>query len=270
MIELTENGKLDFGKGIPYSGPDSRILSSHRELGTEYDVLIFTDSKGGTHTTAEWPTWTELVIERLEERGLTYLFICRPKEITIFFTLMNFLKGNAISFKYLVTNLGFVDFTPKKIEFMHDIIAQNPFPDNLQNLKFKVLGKYKLSDGQLADLYTFDYGDVESLIAREIESRFDYSLLLGCLEFSSEIKIERQRPPAFFEQLKRSNSFIFNIAQRSSSIHYIQPLKYQLPGLPLMSYDAVHFTEAGHSVNFEIIKPLVDSYIIGHSQRRGI
>lgn len=262
MYNLSSTDYFKFGKGMTNKNSDFRIISSHKIFKKKYDVLIFTDSKGSTLNSVEWKTWTELLIDQLEKHNLSFLFISRPKEITIFFTLITFLKSNPIRFNYLITNLGFVDFTPKKLEFMNDIIAQNPFPSNKNEYKFIGLGKYKLNSGDYAELYTFNYGNIEHKIAKELEKRFSYSLLLGCLEFSKDIKIKRDRPAKFFEQLKVSNNFIFNVSQSSNYIHYIQPLKYQFNKFSLLSYDAVHFTKEGHSNNFNIIKPFIDYYIL--------
>jgi len=37
-------------------------------------------------------------------------------------------KNNTLKFKRLITNIGFVDFTPKKESIIDDFIGQNPFP----------------------------------------------------------------------------------------------------------------------------------------------
>lgn len=264
MIDCSKLKSLSFGRGIPYNGPDFKIMSSHDRLLENYDVLIFTDSKGTASRPAGSMTWAQLVLEELAKHGLSYLFISRPRDLTIFFTLMNFIRENPLSFQYLITNVGFVDFTPKKIEYMKDILEQSPFSEQDVSLKFRFLSKYRLSNGELADLYTFEYGSIEPIIAAELEMRFKYSLLLGCMEFSSDIRTERERPNAFFSQLKRSNQFLFDVAQRSNSIHYVQPLKYQSSNESLLSYDAVHFTQKGHIANYALILPFVRNYIIGN------
>lgn len=138
MKPLTFKNFFNFGEGIINQNKDFKILSSHED-GEDYDLLIFTDSKGTSIGDEVGKEWTTLLIKKLKSKGISYLFVSRPKEMTVFFTLLNFLELNNIKFKKLVTNVGFVDTTPKKEEFIDDIFSQCPF-DN------KKLKKYSLCE----------------------------------------------------------------------------------------------------------------------------
>jgi len=270
---IDKRNKFDFGKGDVNEYSDFLLKSSHKDVQKYYDVLVFTDSKGSVanfvdHST-EYVTdlednslWTDELIKQLEKQNLSFILVSRPKILTIFFTLINFLKNNDITFNYLITNIGFVDLTPKKMENMEDIVLQTPSEKYQKGLSYRKLSPYKLSSGEKQHLYTFNYGDIETDIVKELESRFSYSLLIGCLEFSENIKIPRERPIDFFRQLNNTNRFLFDIANKSYKVHYLQPLKYPYGNLPALSLDAVHQSDIGHVVMFKLLKPYIETYFV--------
>ena len=134
------------------------------------------------------------------------MLITRPKELTIFFTLINFLKNNQLKFKYLISNLGFVDLTPKK-KFIVDIIHQNPFEYDLLN-STKSLCDYKLSDGKIEKLYSIQYDSfIIEKIAYFLSENFNKCFLIDSFEFNKKINIDRKRPKEFYTQLKITNEF---------------------------------------------------------------
>lgn len=263
MYNLTLTGTLSFGRGMDNADADFRVFSTCPEIAPAYDVLIFTDSKGSVSDIPGSPCWTDMLAEQLSSEGRSCLLIVRPKVLTTFFTLLNFMAGNRITFRSLITNVGFVDFTPKKEEYMIDIMDQAPTSEIRSCLSYRKLSTYQLSSGEEQPLYTFEYGAIEERIARLLAERFEYSLLTGTMEFSSDIPIPRQRPPEFFSQLRATNEFIFKVAQHSHSVHFVQPLKFPLSCFgEVLSLDAVHFTEYGHRKIYEILSPLVARYIV--------
>jgi len=271
MYNVIENmDYYQFGPGKCNDYSDFKIKSSSQRPLKHYDVLIFTDSKGSVDTFVDDSKgyskdlinedfWTDKICEQLETQGLSFLFISRPKILTIFFTLINFLMNNNISYNYLITNLGFVDFTPKKEENMQDILLQSPYTKS--ELSYKKLSPYKLRSGIVDYLYTFNYGKIANNLAKDISKHFTYSLLIGCMEFSQSICIPRERPIDFFNQLKKTNEFLFEISNLSSRIHYFQPIKYPYDYLVKLSEDAVHFTQDGHNYLFKLLKPYVKFYL---------
>lgn len=248
MIDLTAKNHFDFGKGNENKNSDFRVLTSN--ISNNYDVLIFTDSKGTNVDKIGVKEWTSQIIDYFERNQITYLFISRPKEITIFFTLLNFLKLNNIQFLNLISNLGFVDLTPKKEEFIDDIIMQNPFQN--QKLYKYELCDYKLSSGEIAKLFSVDYLTISKDIADTIKEKFNKIFLIGTFEFNSKINIKRKRPLEFYIQLQETNKFIELICSYYEQFIFIN-VNIDLPNNAHdLSYDAVHFTQAGHDKNANI------------------
>lgn len=235
--------KLDFGLGKENINEDFRIISNLPDLCKNYDWLIFTDSKGSSINN-DIDTWTDSIINFWDLNHNSYLFICRPKEMTILFTLVNFLNNNKIQFKKLLTNVGFVDTTPKKHEFIKDIFAQNPFYSKVLK-KYKVC-KYLLNSGLKVMLYSVDYVAVSYEISIVIDKCFEKIYFIETFEFSYEIKIERTRPIEFFKQLLEANKLIKLICNYSEKFKIIN-VNYDIPNNEcILSFDAVHFTKEGN------------------------
>jgi hypothetical protein len=188
------------------------------------------------------------------------LYICRPKEMTIFFSLINFLSRNDIHFNHLLTNVGFVDFTPKKKNFVEDIFNQCPFHGLSEDL-FVSLGEYPLSSGKIEALYSFNYQGLEPQIALALSSRFIKAWLIGTPEFTEKIRIERQRPREFFSQLKKTNLFLSNLSQRYDRIDYVQPFGTIPVDESVLSFDAVHFTAVGHQILYDRMVDVLNIHV---------
>jgi hypothetical protein len=242
MIDLTLNSDLSFGSGKNNNNADFRILAS--ELSVSYDFLIFTDSKGTSIGNNKANEWTIQILNLLETNSFSFLFVSRPKEMTTFFTLLNFINYNDIIFTNLITNIGFVDLTPKKAEFIDDIISQNPFPnEKLQKIE---LCEYILNSGKLATLYSLNLFDVSKQIAAKIKNNFSNAFFIETFEFDSEINIDRVRPTEFYSQLKVTNKFLKLICSYFDSFNLIAVNENLPKNCDELSYDAVHFTQAGH------------------------
>lgn len=263
MLFNIDTKKFLWGPGSENIGADFLILSSEPELLDHYDFLIFTDSKGMTLKQDEVSsTWTHMLATERTEAGFTVLLVTRPKVITVFFTLVNFVRNNSVKFDFLITNLGFVDHTPKKKEFLEDLVHQLPDSFPLNELSLKDLGTYKLSSGKEELLFSYNYSTIPELIGYELNRSFRFCVLIGIIEFNSKIKIDRVRPEYFFEQLRTSNEFIFNITKKSPSMIFFQYLRAPLSYPEKISYDAVHFTSFGHKQLFQNIKVLLSNYNI--------
>jgi len=252
-----QRDSIKFGAGENHQDKDFRIVSSADTLQNKYDVLIFTDSKG-TSLERTGKDWTDLLIRELNKKKLSYLFISRPKTLTIFFTLINFLKNNAFRFRYLITNMGFVDLTPKKQIFVDDILAQNSFPSNKYTINN--FTPYTLSSGLTENLYSVNILSCAQQIAQFLSKSFKYSLLISTMSVHPQVPIKRNRPAEFFSQLKVSNQFIFSITTHTGNLHYLDVLNHQSEHHPLKTYDAVHFTQLGHDLMAQIITPYIWNY----------
>ena len=99
-----KRGSFHFGPGLDYHGDHFRILSSHAAARGDYDVLLFADSRGSAVEKPGEPSWVDLLLRDLEGRGMSFLAVTRPKDLTVFFTLLNFLALNPVRFGTLVTN----------------------------------------------------------------------------------------------------------------------------------------------------------------------
>ena len=254
MIDLTNNNNFDFGIGLENKNSDFRILCSN--ISNNYDLLIFTDSKGTSIGDCANKEWTIQIINNFKLNKKTFLFISRPKEITTFFTLLNFLKLNKIKFQNLISNVGFVDFTPKKEEFIDDIITQNPFKNYKIN-KY-VLCDYTLNSGETVKLYSINYLNLSKEISELLGKKFNKIFLIETFDFKSDIKIKRKRPLKFFTQLNEGNKFIKLICSQSNQFLFVN-VNNKLPkNGNTFSYDAVHFTQNGHDKLAEIcIKKII-------------
>ena len=109
---------MKFGIGEISTSSENQMLTSNDFL-NKFDFLIFVDSRGLSINNNSYSyTYFRNLIEFLEENNISFLAISRPKNLTTFATLCNFLKLNEnLHFKKLITNLCFVDCTPKKRKY---------------------------------------------------------------------------------------------------------------------------------------------------------
>lgn len=178
--------------------------------------------------------------------GLRYLIVSRILENTVYFSLINFLQLNGISCKTLLTNMGLVDFTPKKKEVIEDILLQKKSALSNVDIPVERLEDYVLASGERAPLYSINLLGHEAAVADKLLSQCEVVYLLESTEFPPECVFQRPRPPSFYSQLKQTNTFLVGMARRSDRIKIIEP--------PLIhgnwaefSYDGIHFTADGHA-----------------------
>jgi hypothetical protein len=172
--------------------------------------------------------------------------------LTTFFTLINFFERNNNSCKHLITNLGFVDCTPKKKEFIDDLLIQAPKLIKSRDLNLFEMGEYTLNDGSTEMLYSIDYRAVINVLSTQIAKFAFFTHLITTIEFKSDLKISRKRPDSFYLQLKKTNQFLKEISNTNSRITLIKSIvdsqKFTKP--EDLTYDAVHFTKLGHQILF--------------------
>ena len=70
MIDLTLENYFDFGKGNENKNSDFRVLTSN--ISNNYDVLIFTDSKGTSIGDSRGKEWTSRIIDSFETNQKEY------------------------------------------------------------------------------------------------------------------------------------------------------------------------------------------------------
>ncbi|MDP5254337.1 MULTISPECIES: hypothetical protein [unclassified Vibrio] len=242
----------------PLIGEDSTsqnnlTLHSSSQVLKEYDWLIFTDSRGleRDDKTKIENTWIYKTCEYLKKNKHSFLVISRPKNLTTFSTLINFLELNEISFKGLITNVGFVDCTPKKRTAVNDIKLQ------LNNLQIseqeeKVFSSYELNNGNKEQLYSISL-DKKAIthIQKVLKKHFSTQLLIKTPIIPKDKEFQRKRPNEFYEQIEETNSLIDNIANGIGAI------TVDFPRHILETFDGVHFTDKDHDLVYALLKKMI-------------
>ncbi|WP_260260063.1 hypothetical protein [Vibrio intestinalis] len=231
---------LKFGPGEVSNSESNVSICSSSSLKENYDWLIFLDSRGLERDCSRHETWLMKLCGLLSDYKISYLVISRPKNITTFPTLINFLSLNKFRFKNLITNLGFVDCTPKKSCFVHDINDQiKPF--YFDKLPLLDLNDAIMSGNERIDLYTLRYNDEYlSYLSCVLKNNFDSSYLITTPIVDQSVQFPRKRPLSFYNQIGKSNEIISVIAEKSSS--YI----IDTNGLDIGTFDGVHYTKSDH------------------------
>ena len=239
---------LEFGRGEVSTSFENRVYLSNEKL-KEFEFLIFFDSRGLTIKDNNYTnTYTETLINNLVNRNISYIAISRPKNLTTFATLYNFLKLNPdLKFKELITNLGFVDCTPKKTENILDMELQiSQFSESKNNIiEFE---NTKLSCGNFEKLKSIEYSEnYKNELLSFFSSQFNEIYFINTPLISEDIEIERKRPKSFFTQIKVTNDLLDEFSQYNQN---------QLINIKSFhcTYDGVHYTKEEHKIIFEKIK----------------
>jgi hypothetical protein len=231
---------LNFGVGESSTSENNICFSSSKELLCEYEWLIFLDSRGLERDCSIEKTWLFKLCASFDERNISYLAVSRPKNITVFATLVNFINLNDIHFTRLLTNLGFVDCTPKKNVFIKDIEKQIKefFYHNLSICTFP---QYLNSDGELINLYSLQYNDVYlNSVAKYLSFSFAERYFITTPLTEPSLAFKRQRPDCFYKQLGITNNLIRAISTLSGT------KVIDVAALCLTTFDGVHFTDSDH------------------------
>lgn len=238
-----------YGFGEDSIGKENFLFTSRCNF--SFDYLVITDSRGRmTSQSVIEKSFLYLLKEYFENISKTYIIISRPKNLTVFPTLFNFLKLNPkFKFKKLITNLGFVDCTPKKENNIEDIMSQINQFSSINN-KIKDHEKYYLNNGSSEILKSIEYSNEYIIeLNRLFNQKFEKCYFINTPIVSKDIKIERKRPQTFFTQLYKTNELIkciVDINQKKNILIDIEDFNY--------TYDGVHYTNKGHQLIFDKIK----------------
>ena len=218
------------------------VMRSNCRLDT-VDLLIFLDSRGISRSFEN--SLAHKIISTTKRR---FLCICRPLELTTWATLYNFLSVNPIKPQQLITNLGFVDFTPKKASIFEDARQQVEAGMGPDIASSAFVENYVSSSGEIIDLfsmtYTDRYRDNVNIALQNIRT-----YILNTPPLTPDIKLERFRPRTFFEMIATTNEF--NRKVQAELVIDFEPWDETL------TYDGVHFTAAGNSHIFRRIAEYV-------------
>ena len=180
----------------------------------------------------------------LLDKNKKYVAINRPLNLTTWATLWNFLKLNNINPNCVITNVGFVDFTPKKKsnvkEALYQVNHMNPdCTDGIENL-----GRYKdkLSENTI---YRIRYNSIYTKMIQELVSHHK-TVIVKTPDFDSNSKIERARPLSFFRGINESNKFYDNLDN-------CEKIELEMFS-EKESYDGVHYSSVGNDIIFAKLK----------------
>ena len=247
---------LDYGVGEISHSLENKTFYSAFNSGDKINYLLFFDSRGLAIDDANNcdNALMQKMISKLETDGKSYLAICRPKNVTIFATLINFLKSNNLEFEILISNLGFVDYTPKKNSLIYDMKKQisMSYSNNVGSVS---LEKYTLANGTKEELQTLLYDNkyiqnIQNILIK----RFNKIFLLNTTNFPKSINIQRKRPGSFFEQIAKTNTLIKKIVKVDCDrMHLIDISTVFKNNYSLYTFDAVHYTSKGHKVVYDFL-----------------
>lgn len=232
-----------------------------------FDLLIFADSRGFS---IENPlsSWTSRLFRYAKRKQLSAVVVVRPRDLTGLFTLYNFLKASPLQFRSAVCQVGLGEFTPKTDDALQDLRLQHEVHFRDHDFSIRSLDKMLVikSDGpvgeplaQYEQTYTIDISSpaIESAFVSLLESRFDYSLILGALALDKAARLARMRPASFFDQVRQSNAYLCDLAKGSRSIHYLEPIKGWRTDSSAFLHDGAHYTDRTHGSICEVVKAIL-------------
>lgn len=231
-------GYLKFTGDQLNSGHD--FICSSNSKTRNFDYLLFFDSRG---VNSDYDSsFAKMLIERVSSLGKTYLIVCRPLNLTTWATLIGFLSLNDLVPRKIITNMGFVDFTPKKSTILFEAIQQVDSAVGPNVAKMKLIEVYPDLDNTMMDLYSMEYSEQYLDAINEISRKYEL-IILNTPPTRSDISIQRKRPKSFFSSQIVSNSF-------NSLVKDATVVDFELFN-ESHTYDAVHFTPLGNKLIFD-------------------
>lgn len=240
-INCPNFGRLEVVGDRLNDGNDFVVRSSGRR--DVLDYLLFLDSRGIGRGFEG--SLADRLVSQISQRGGRYLLLCRPLELTTWATLINFITLNKLNPAKIVTNMGFVDFTPKKQSILQNASQQVEFLVGKGVAESYAVQDFVSSRGEEIPLYSMTYGSayrkcIEAIVVRQP------TVIINTPLVDPAISIERERSRAFFSALTDSNEF-------NRSISGAQVV--DLPDFDkMLTYDAVHYTSRGNDVIFDKVK----------------
>jgi hypothetical protein len=209
----------------------------------QIDTLLFFDSRGVSYQFDN--SLADQIISNLPE-NCTFLLVSRPLEITTWMTLYNFIQLNKIIPRKIITNMGFVDFTPKKMSVIEKSISQYSLFFSKNDASIVFLEKYQTQNEGVLDLFQQIYPK-KFIFALEGMLKSCKTLILNTPLLVPGFHFERIRPTSFFDSILKTNQFNHSLKLPSIVIDF-QSLDNN------KSYDGVHYTSIGNILIFSQIK----------------
>ena len=238
-----ENDEIFLGYAELSNSPENFIIKS---ITSEYyDYLIFIDRRGAKVEKNSISS-IELLRSYFEKMEFSYLIVSRPLNLTIVATLLSFFDNTIIKFGRVVTNVGFVDTTPKKKNTLLDIKSQ------LEELgidyKYQSLGYFNLANGINEELGTFSISENSiNAIAKKLKNTNSKLYFINTPEVLSKKGFTRNRPESFYSQIYKSNKLVKKISDEAGG----NLIDISKAGID--TFDGVHFTDIGHKICYKIL-----------------
>jgi len=234
-------GPLQVMGDKPHLGHDFVVHSN--AITSSFDYLIFLDSRGISKQ--YYRSLAHMLIRKVCQSRKTYLLVCRPLELTTWATLYNFLHMNRLDPRKIITNMGFVDFTPKKKSLLESAQQQVEFFLGRGVAETRYLEHYHSVSGVEIPLYALSYSSTYKRAVEEIATK-SHLVVMNSPNTSSCQKIARPRPATFYHAINESNSF--NQSIRGAVVINFPDFNETL------SYDAVHYTDLGNEIVYNKVK----------------
>lgn len=212
-------------------------------VGKNVDTLLFFDSRGISKQFEN--SLVDQIIKALPE-SQSFLLVARPLEITTWMTLFNFIKLNKLKFHRIITNMGFVDFTPKKKSIIEISLDQYDLYFSKNQATVSFLEKYNTINEGEVDLFQQSYPSHFKTALEEILNSVN-TIILNTPELIPGFKCARNRPSSFYSAILKTNIYnsSFNI---NGNVIDFEPFDV------LQTYDGVHYTDKGNDYIFKRLK----------------
>jgi len=206
----------------------------------EYDFLIFLDSRGFSFETKK--NLASFFLKKIKKQKI--LIIIRPLLMTTWGTLNNFLYLNPkIKFKFLITNMGFNDFTPKKKILAKNVLKQSNYLFKNKQLKIKFIEKFTDEKNKEINLYNVNFNKKYLIhLNKQLPNKKLILINTPPLKKNSFFK-KRLRPKSFFSMINRS----INFNKKIKTLKIINFTSFNEKN----TYDGVHYTDNGYKQIFK-------------------
>ncbi|MCG9900343.1 MAG: hypothetical protein MH132_10110 [Hydrotalea sp.] len=209
----------------------------------EVDTLLFFDSRGISKQFDN--SLVDQIIKNLPSSH-TFLLVSRPLEITTWMTLYNFILINKIIPKRIITNMGFVDFTPKKMSIIEKSTCQYDLFFSKDEASVIFLEKYLTKSDGVIGLFQQAYPQKFYFALHNLLNSFN-TLILNTPLLVPDFLFERDRPSSFFDSLLLTNNFNHSLKINGKVVDFNAFDNSK-------SYDGVHYTDKGNTHILECIK----------------
>lgn len=207
--------------------------------GQKSTELYYFDSRGSRTTDSDSKSLYEYIITNHIVNDQDLIIEVRPLELTTFASLLEYIKDFNGTISKLVTNVGFVDFTPKKTVLLEEH-RSTCARMGIEYVERVVEKDFVLRNGERCDLYSINYGDsfiefIEGYLSNIPEITF----LSTSANFENHVLWKRMRPKSFFDGIQETNKFLNLLANRNPNISIID-LK------DIQTFDGVHWDSHSH------------------------